>query len=292
MKVKCEDCGKEFERTEAQVKNSIKNYEKNLCRGCAQKWRYAHGLKTSCFAEYNKTKFAGNWEKRYGKEKADQLKKIQSEHSSGKNNPNFGAKFSHGFGETYLNRKGKTFEELYGKERSDKLKELFSNNSKGEKNHMYGKPSPQGSGNGWCGWYKNWFFRSLKELSYMINVIEHQNLKWESAETKKFRIAYTDPITGNKRTYHPDFFINDNILIEIKPKHLCKTLVNLEKQKAAIKFCEKMNWTYKMETEESFKKLTDEEIMLMYNNNKIKFIKRYEEKFIKMKGVIKDDIYL
>jgi hypothetical protein len=69
----------------------------------------------------------------------------------------------------------KTYEELYGKEKANKMKNNLSILNSGSKNKMYGKPSPQGSGNGWSGWYKGWYFRSLIELSYMVNVIEK---KW------------------------------------------------------------------------------------------------------------------
>ena len=72
--------------------------------------------------------------------------------------------------------------EKYGKEiADDKLKNLKNKLSilfSGKKNPMYGKPTPIGSGNGWSGWYKGWYFRSLLELSYMINVIERFNLKF------------------------------------------------------------------------------------------------------------------
>jgi hypothetical protein len=46
----------------------------------------------------------------------------------------------------------------YGKEEADKKYEIYrqkiSEKNSGSNNPMYGKPSPQGSGNGWSGWYK------------------------------------------------------------------------------------------------------------------------------------------
>ncbi|MBR4316812.1 MAG: hypothetical protein IKP65_07630 [Alphaproteobacteria bacterium] len=42
------------------------------------------------------------------------------------------------------------------------LKKKYSEKSKGKNNPMYGKPAPKGSGNGVSGWYKGWFFRSLR----------------------------------------------------------------------------------------------------------------------------------
>ena len=41
----------------------------------------------------------------------------------------------------------------------------------GEQNPMFGKQTPTGAGNGWSGWYKDWYFRSLGELSYVVNVL-------------------------------------------------------------------------------------------------------------------------
>ena len=81
--------------------------------------------------------------------------------------------------------------EKYGKEEADKRMDIYkSKKSKrysGKGNPMYGKPSPQGSGNGWSGWYKEHFFRSLRELSYMHD-LDDKGLKWETGETKKYSI--------------------------------------------------------------------------------------------------------
>ena len=57
------------------------------------------------------------------------------------------------------------WEKKYGKEAADtkllNFKKILSNKMSGEKNPMYGKPSPPGAGNGWSGWYKGWYFRSI-----------------------------------------------------------------------------------------------------------------------------------
>ena len=46
---------------------------------------------------------------------------------------------------------------------------------------MYGRFSPRGSGNGWSGWYKEWYFRSLLELSYMINETKFNMGYWRKS---------------------------------------------------------------------------------------------------------------
>lgn len=91
---------------------------------------------------------------------------------------------------------GKTFYDIwvekYGLEiANQKLIEFKNNRSKsstGEKNPMFGKTSPTGSGNGWSGWYKDWYFRSINELSFMINVIERFKFTWVSGEKLKYKI--------------------------------------------------------------------------------------------------------
>ena len=166
--------------------------------------------------------------------------------------------------------------EKYGEEIANEklieLKKKQSFNSKGEKNGMYGKPSPTGSGNGWSGWYKGWFFRSLRELSYMVNVIERFNIKWRSAETADLKIKYSN---GN-RTYSADFLLNEKYLVECKPKSLSNSKIVLEKKEAALIFCKLNGYIYKIVNP---KRMKNKEIMDLYNLGSIKFTDRYQEKF-------------
>lgn len=147
----------------------------------------------------------------------------------------------------------------------------------GKNNPMYGKPSPIGSGNGWSGWYNNWYFRSLLELSYMINVIERFNFKWESAEKRKYRINYIDCNNKNK-THFADFIINNKYLIEIKPKNLFNTANNKLINEATIKYCDNNNLKFKIIEPI---KLSDKTLKEMVLNKKITLIDRYMVKFEK-----------
>jgi len=171
--------------------------------------------------------------------------------------------------------------EKYGKEEADKKMILYkkkqSLNSSGEKNNMYGKPSPQGSGNGWSGWYKDWFFRSLRELSYMINEIEAKNLSWENGELKKNKISYIN-WDGTKRNYFPDFIIDGKYIIECKPLKLQNSKTVILKKEAAEKFCKSNNMKFIMVEPEILK---EEEIVKLYKQKKIKFLPKYEDKFLK-----------
>jgi hypothetical protein len=128
--------------------------------------------------------------------------------------------------------------EMKEKKRKEKLSKAFS----GENNPMFGKPSPIKSGNGWGGWYKGWFFRSFRELSYMVNVIEKQGLEWRSAESQEFAIKYS--IDGDTRTYFPDFFlVNNNTLIECKPQKLINSKISKLKAEAAQTIVKRMGCT-------------------------------------------------
>lgn len=166
--------------------------------------------------------------------------------------------------------------EKYGKDIADKklqdLKIKRAANTLGDKNPMYGKPSPQGSGNGWSGWYKNWYFRSIRELSYMIKVIEKQNLSWTN---NNYKISYIDYM-GKPRSYYPDFVINDKRIVEIKPKRLHNTPKVIAKRKAAEEFCQNLSMEYEIIDPDL---LSNEEIKILYLDNKIKFLDKYDKKF-------------
>jgi len=109
------------------------------------------------------------------------------------------------------------------------------------------------------GWYKGWFFRSLKELSYAL-LCEKNKVEWESAETSEFAVPYTD-IYGKKRRYYPDFFIDNHIIVEVKPtKHQKGKLVQLKAQ-AMKEFCDAKGYTYMMVSPRKVSKVELEELI-------------------------------
>jgi DNA-directed RNA polymerase subunit RPC12/RpoP len=170
----------------------------------------------------------------------------------------------------------------YGKDIANEKNEAFKNktskNNSGKGNPMYGKPSPIGSGNGWSGWYKGWYFRSLLELSYMIFVIERFNLKWESGELKKNRIEYLD--NGKIKNYFPDFIIEEKYVIECKPKSLWNLKINKTKFEYARKYCELNNLVIKIR---DCRKINQSDLISLYKAGEIKFIRKYETR---IEGII------
>lgn len=147
--------------------------------------------------------------------------------------------------------------------------------SSGKNNGMYGKPSPKGSGNGWSGWYKNWFFRSINELSYFIQVIERFKLNWMVGEQTKYRVNYID-LNGTPRTYFSDFIINEKYMVECKPRKLWNSKIVKLKKKAAEEFCHKHNMKYKLV---ECSKISMQKIKLLKRKKSLNFTSRYEQKF-------------
>lgn len=145
--------------------------------------------------------------------------------------------------------------------------------SSGSSNPMYGKPSPQGAGNGWSGWYKGTYFRSLRELSFIVGTLERFGFEWEGAE--KYKVKYIDYF-GHERTYRADFLVAGKFLVEIKPKNLWNTPAVSAKKEAGIKLALRNGWQYKLIDPIPLK---DNVILKLYNNGQINFLERYETKF-------------
>lgn len=269
VKLKCDSCGVEFER----VLSLANRDETHKCQSCGQ----IHHNKTRDPAIHTRMVEAARivctgktLEERCGEVVAAKMKAAVQKASSGKNNPNYGGKFSRGFADNPLTG---TFEEIYGVERAAMIKAKLSANSKGEKNPMYGNPQPMGQGNGWTGWYNGVLFASLLELSFMI-WCDKNNIKFEPISNRKdYRVQYE--FLGSKRNYFPDFLINEDVVVEIKPKNLIASEQNLLKFEAARKMFDK----FEVRTEDDFTKIKTIDIIKLYKSGSIKFIDRYETKF-------------
>jgi hypothetical protein len=231
------------------------------------------GIKTMSNVQYRENisnSLKGEKNHFFGKQHSQETKDIIREkariNSTGSNNPMYGKSVY----DVWVKK--------YGKEIADKkmveYKLKQSINSKGKNNPMYGKPTPQGSGNGWSGWYKNYFFRSIEELSYIINVLEKFSFNWKSAENIKIKYLNWENV---ERTYVPDFIVENKYLVEIKPKRLQKSPNNLYKKEAAVKYCYENNLKYKLTNSPII--LSSKDILELYLQNKIIFTKRYDEKF-------------
>lgn len=228
------------------------------------------------------------WLKKYGKEEADnrlkEFKAKMSEVTSGERNPMYGTK-------SPIPRGISTYEfwlKRYGKEEADRRKEKYSKKMSvkfsGKGNPMYGKSPSNSAGTGISGRYKGWFFRSLLELSYMVNVIEKENLAWEKGEQKKFTVKYID-LAGTERTTKPDFYlVSKNKIIEVKPKYILKFDKTLHKLEEARKAYTTLGFSYEVVTPESLSLI---EVKKLYENGHIVFSKNKREKIENILSKIK-----
>lgn len=281
----CPSCNKEVVHKTKAIRDECENKK---CRSCtAIEINSRPGLRDDFVTKYGSVNKSGDKNPFFGKKHTEEsLEKIReagrnakytkerrdrlSQRTKGKGNPMYGKTVY------------QVWVEKYGEERAKELdslrREKFSKNSSGKNNPMYGKPAPQGSGNGWSGWYKGWYFRSLRELSFVINVLEANNQNWSPAEKYSVKIPYKS-WNGESRTYVPDFLVINSpqwLLIEIKPKNLIDSPTVKLKQLAAQEYCKTKDWKYEIVDPEI---LTNEEIKLLHEGGKIKFLDKYEKMY-------------
>lgn len=264
---KCDNCETAFKTLYRYIEKCRLKYGSDLCRSCRLKRQYDDGKRVSCFGEYNRTKFAGTWEERYGVEKANEIKLKMSNATAGEHNPMFG-KYTEGqrsaLSKVNNDRKGKTIDEIYGKEKAINIKKRLSDRFSGQNNPMFGKPSPERSGHGIGGRFNNLYFRSLLELAWLVN---HQDDDVKNAESL-FSIPYE--FENTHRTYHPDFLIG-NCIFEIKAKWQIDSEQNKRKFFAARDFCEKNNYIFKIISEDDILPLSKTKIMELMENGVLSF---------------------
>jgi hypothetical protein len=267
----CPQCGKTITHKDKYTRDRSKK-KKKICRSCVAIKIYKYGL-----GKLNLRKFANPF---YGHKHSEETKtKLRAKDKSYMHTEEFKKRVREGMnGKTNRKPFYQCWVERYGKEIADKklldFKQKQSNNNKGSNNSMFGKPPPHGSGIGWSGWYKGKFFRSLLELSYIVNVLEKTGHTWQTGEQKKFSIQYTN-YNGTIRNYYSDFIV-ENQMIECKPTSLWNSKAVQEKANAAIKFCKQHNMTYKLVDPE---RISKQNLESLYNNGDIKFMSFYDKKY-------------
>ena len=173
--------------------------------------------------------------------------------------------------------------EKYGKEEADRrlavTKAKHSKNNSGKGNPMYGKPSPQGAGNGWSGWYKGWFFRSLRELKYVLN-LDSKGIPWKSAETKVYQVSYINPM-GRPANYFPDFVVGKKI-VECKPKKLWNTPTVQAKTRAAKNYFSQIGLEFELIDPGKF---DEKQFKFLLENGIIKLTEKYRTLYEDQQGI-------
>jgi len=236
----CPKCGTEIKHSEKSNRDSAVK-KGQLCRKC--------GCNTPERIQKQKELFSGTKNPFYGKKHSQEMilrfknRKV-SQHQMdvlksgacakrGKENGMYGRSIY------------SVWVEKYGKEEADKRqKECSRKKSEWFKFHYdpsTHKSPPFGCGSGWGGWYNGWYFRSLAELTYMIEEIEKNHLRWSKGESSTISIFYEED--GKIRRYFPDFIIGSR-MIEIKPVKLMGTKKNQLKKTAAEKYCQDRGMTY------------------------------------------------
>lgn len=280
---KCEDCGKIEENEIKLVKNANRWLKHPRCRSCGAKIAsklpsriesFLKVLKSPArfknkkgrsFSEEEKAKISEQVKKRFldpeeRKKQSERTKKYFETHS----------------GTMTGKRVYDIWLEKYGKEEADRLEQIKRNKNSeycGEKHFAFGKSPSIKCGRGISGIYKEFNFRSLLEISYILYLID-SNIEFESAEILGSSIKYKDD-KNRLKSYRPDFILNKKILIEIKPKALHDHPIVLLKQKSALEYCKINGLEYQII---DFK-INYVEINEEYLKGNIKFYGNCEERF-------------
>jgi hypothetical protein len=250
----CPKCGKlQQYKHPTSYQTALKN--NSVCTSCAQ--REANKKKVHCQKGYKNPKNMGEnnhmygrtiydvWNEKYGTEIVAKLTQQHAEKSR-----HTGEK-SGMFGRTVKS----IWVTKYGQEEADRRHANWraSVGRSGTANAQYGKPAPKLSGRGIKGWLNGLFFRSLLEMQYIYYRISNGDTII-GAETGEFRVAYTTD-DGKQKTYHPDFLVNNTLIIEIKPSALLsKNKLKIDAGIAAYRE------RYLVETEKSFPSLIDVDV--------------------------------
>lgn len=127
---------------------------------------------------------------------------------------------------------------------------------------------------GISGHYRGMFFRSLNEISFIVNFLERKNISYISGEAnKKDGIKYLHT-NGKIRNYFPDF-LTENFIFEVKPKKFWKQENVSRKSEAARKFAKENDLKYRIVDYP----IIFEPIFNKISNGEIIFTKTGQEKF-------------
>ena len=139
--------------------------------------------------------------------------------------------------------------------------------------YLSSSPLCQNRSWGISGYYKDYHFRSMNELSFIINYLEKKNIKFKSGESN-LGIKYFHSGMNKIRKYYPDF-LTDKYMFENKPKCFWDRTENIEKSNAAREFCKIHDIEFRFV---DYPVIIDPILMRFFNGD-IKFSKSGLEKF-------------
>lgn len=255
--IKCNECDRQFNSIVSHVrkhnltpKQYLEKYPNSALMSDEQKEKISKKTKEAMqrpdvlkkYRNFIKNNDFSNRKPKYDR-KDPEIKKRQYSEERNK-------KISEAKKQFWKNNKGKTVEELYGEEKGKLIRQIKSEQNSGSNNPAYNKIYKNvGRARGY---YKQFFFRSLWEYSY-IKFLESSGYDLQDIQYEKISIKFNFKET--ERTYRPDFYITkERKLIEIKSKwHLKNDNLLIEsKKEAAEKWCLENNSTYHILTEEDF----------------------------------------
>ena len=256
-KLSTEEFLKQYPNTKL-VSDQIKKSVSKTCKksGCG-KWMKGYEYPEWRIKQYQE-KFSGEGNTFFGKNHSKKTRKKMSDNHAdftGDKNPF----------KNWLKKDDKnieTFSKILKKAWGEKFKDenarrLFcENNSKTiSKLYLNGFNPYTNCERGWfqSNKFNNKFYYCSSYEKLFLEFCESSD-KIGALQRPDFVIPYKDE-SDKLRNYYADFFINNDVLIEIKPKSMMNYNHNREKINAGKEYCKNMGYEYKVLTEEELKDL-------------------------------------
>ena len=237
----CHNCGKEF-----LMKSPASNHCSRSCITTTRNKKWAVGGEA--------------WREKWGEEadtKMEEYRMKLSAATSGEKNPIYGRQRSAATKAKLSIWHKRPNSERFGSEKAKEISKKISLQTTGEKNPAYGKIYARG-GRSVKGYYKEKFFRSLLEYSFM-KYVESTDVSLDNLDYENFLIPWVNEL-GVNRTYRPDFcHFASKTVYEVKQSYMvqyCKL-----KHEAASLYLKERGLTFKVITEKDFAKIRFEDAL-------------------------------
>lgn len=237
----CHNCGKEF-----LMKGPASNHCSRNCITTTRNKKWAVGGET--------------WREKWGEEadaKMEERRMKISAATSGEKNPIYGKPRPQSVKDAISRFHSRTDIEKYGEEKAAEISAKKSRAMTGEKNPAYGKVYSRG-GRSVKGYYKEKFFRSLLEYSFMKH-IESTGVSLDDFDYENFLVPWVNEL-GVNRTYRPDFcHFASRTVYEVKQSYMVPYYKL--KHEAASLYLKERGLTFRVVTEKDFAKIKFEDAL-------------------------------
>jgi len=262
---KCKKCNVEFRTNNGKLKICVECHDVRVnknCFNCGKEFlargRLSIHCSRKCITTTRNKKWAIGgkaWQEKWGDladKKLEEFKLKMSSVTSGERNAMYGKCHTQETKEKINLLNKRSYVEKYGVERASIIIRKLSEALSGEKNPAFGKIY-KNTGKSVKGYYKNKFFRSLLEYSFMKH-LELMNVNLDDIDYENFLVPWINE-NGINRTYRPDFYHpSASVVYEVKQSYAVS--YNELKHNAARDYFKERKIEFRIVTEKDFEKIS------------------------------------